>query len=105
MAFEDTATLEKVELKKPTPYNVVLSATRPVAQARLNQNVVMAILKTIFGQNDDTAISICGELFTTGKAIANTYTEEVANEKVIDAEKLILQAGQDLRPSAEPAAP
>lgn len=77
---KDKTVDKKKKLQPPPKYNVVI----------MNDDVtpmelVIAILMTVFKHNLDSASDLTMRVHEQGRAVAGTYSYEIAEQKVVDA--------------------
>lgn len=94
--MSDTMTQTKVELKKPSLFNVILH----------NDDVtpfdyVIFILENIFFKDSLEAIEVTNEIHRSRGGVAGTYTEEIAQQKIIDVETANSLNGYSLKVTME----
>ncbi|AUZ95447.1 ATP-dependent protease [Agrobacterium phage Atu_ph07] len=87
-AYNDTMVLERVEIAEPSLYDVLLHDDQ-----KTPLEFVGAVLINIFGKTEAEAIEIISEIESAGKAVAGTYTSEVADIKVDDVLSLAKSFG------------
>lgn len=63
---------------------------------------VVSLLVMVFGRNHQDAIVITDNIHQTGQAIANTYSREIAEQKLIESQQIILSAGHPLHLELRP---
>lgn len=88
---DDVETTEKTELKEPSMYKVIFH----------NDDVtpfdfVMEILYEIYNKTAEEALEITRLVHETGSGIAGVYTKEIAEEKVMETENVVMLSGYPL---------
>lgn len=96
MTATDTIEREKVELKRPTKWAVILH----------NDNVtpmdfVIELLCHVFGHSFENAADLMIKVHTKGKAAGGIYPHEVAEQKHADAEMFTRLAGLSFKLTLE----
>jgi len=82
---------EKVELKKPSNYIVILHN-----DDYTSMEFVVSILIKIFNKKGDEAINIMYDVHRKGKGIAGKYTRELAETKIKQVHQMARDAGYPL---------
>jgi len=93
----DILTAEKIEVKKPSMYRVIL-----INDDYTPQEFVVWVLENIFLKTKQVATTIMLEAHTTGKAIIGIYTYDIARTKVLNVIELAQENEHPLECSIEP---
>ena len=98
MSGSETDVLERIDVKEPSLWNVVL----------LNDDVtpmpfVVQILIEIFQKNSQDAYIIMMDIHEKEKGIAGTYYKEIALQKQVDTIRVSQEYGYQLKCSVEEA--
>lgn len=96
MAQTKTQSKTSTEIKYPSRYNVIFHNDDFTPM-----EFVIQLLIEVFGKNIDTAKKITMEIHNSGKAIAGTYSHEIAEQKVAEALVLTRYHGHSLKITAE----
>ena len=94
----DVVTERHTATHKPRAFHVVL-----YNDDYTTMDFVEAILVKIFHHSPSTASQLMLEVHTKGKAVAGTYTREIAETKQAEAVALARQQGHPLKCTVEPA--
>ncbi len=97
MAKTQTLTKTKVELKFPRRFNVILHNDDFTPM-----EFVIHLLVEIFNKNIDQAKDITLKIHNEGRAVAGTYSLEIAEQKVQEATIISRHSGHPLQISHEP---
>ncbi len=94
----DVVTEDDIGTRRPRAFNVIL----------LNDNYtsmefVVEILEVIFHHGKAAATKLMQDVHNNGRAVAGTYTYEIAETKATEAMSLARSDGHPLRCSIEPA--
>lgn len=76
-------TIEKIEIKKPKKYNVIL-----YNDDFTSFEFVINVLMTIFGHSAESAVLLTHTIHVAGAGVAGTYTYEIAEQKKLDTIEL-----------------
>jgi len=94
----DLLTEDDVAARTPRPFSVVLHNDNFTTM-----EFVVMILTSIFHHPPATATRLMQEVHHRGKAVAGTYTFEIAETKAAEAMMMARQSGHPLRCTVEPA--
>jgi ATP-dependent Clp protease adaptor protein ClpS len=94
----DVTAEQHTRTRKPRPYNVVLHN-----DDYTTMDFVEAILIAIFHHSRQASAQLMLEVHTKGKAVAGTFTREIAETKQAEAVALARQQGHPLKCTVEPA--
>lgn len=97
MANTKTQTKTKTDISYPNRYNVVFHNDDFTPM-----EFVIQLLIEIFNKDIDTAQEITMAIHEQGKAVAATYTMEIAEQKVSEAVVMVNYHGHPLKITAEP---
>jgi len=92
MAKESTSTISKTELMFPARYNVVF-----VNDDYTPMDFVIQILIEIFNRSINQAKDITLQIHEDGKAVAGTYSHEVAEQKHAESIMISRHHGHPLK--------
>tara|TARA_Y100000385_G_C12970509_1_gene583811 strand:+ start:609 stop:908 length:300 start_codon:yes stop_codon:yes gene_type:complete len=92
MAKESTSTISKTELMFPARYNVVF-----VNDDYTPMDFVIQILIEIFNRSINQAKDITLQIHEDGKAVAGTYSHEVAEQKHAESVMISRHHGHPLK--------
>lgn len=97
MAQTKTQSKTKTEIKYPSRYNVVFfnDDFTPI-------EFVIQLLIEVFGKNIETAKKITMDVHNDGRAIAGTYSYEIAEQKVSESLVICRYNGHNLTIKTEP---
>ena len=87
----DIKTVEKTELKEPSLYKVIFHNDDYTPF-----NFVVEILYRIYEKTPEEALEITSLVHETGSGVAGIYTKEIAEEKVMETENIVLLSGYPL---------
>jgi len=96
--MEDLKTREKVEVKIPKSYNVVL-----LNDDFTPMDFVVDVLMKIFGKNEEEAVRLTLEVHNKGKGIAGTYTRDIAETKALAAQQMAKAEEHPFKPEVQEA--
>lgn len=74
---EDIAVAEKIEIKEPSQYNIVVHNNDET-----DYNEVVYIVSKAFEMSEPDAFDIAKRVDTVGKGICGTYSKEIAETKL-----------------------
>ena len=92
------ATERHVTTKKPRPWNVILHN-----DDYTTMDFVQAILVTVFHHAPSSAAQLMLQVHHKGKAVAGTYTRDIAETKQAEAMAMARKNGHPLKCTVEPA--
>ncbi len=93
-----TDVLDKVEIKEPNLYNVIL-----LNDDATPMQFVVQILIEIFQHHPDSAFAVMMAVHEKGQGVAGTYYKEIAYQKEIDVTRLAQSYEYPLRVRVEQA--
>jgi ATP-dependent Clp protease adaptor protein ClpS len=85
-ANSDAAIKQKIRIKKPSQYNVLLHN-----DDFTTMDFVVFVLKSIFQKSEQEAIDLMLEIHNAGRAICGVYSREIAETKVNEVRELALK--------------
>jgi len=88
----------KVKVQRPKMYHIIF-----LNDDYTPMDFVVRVLEEIFFKSHDDALAIMLEVHHFGKAIVDTLTKEIADEKATDTMNIALSHGFPLRVIVEPA--
>jgi ATP-dependent Clp protease adaptor protein ClpS len=94
----DVATEDDVSVTTPRPFNVIMHNDNFTTM-----EFVVDVLVAVFHHPRAVAARLMQDVHVRGKAIAGTYTFEIAETKAQEAMALARKMGHPLRCSVEPA--
>ncbi len=97
-ASGEVLTERRIGTRTPRPYNVVL-----YNDDYTTMEFVVKILKSVFHHTTTAANRIMLKVHNQGKAIAGTYTKDIAETKVMETISEAKKHGHPLKCSVEPA--
>lgn len=92
------ATERHTVTKKPRPWNVLLHN-----DDYTTMDFVQTVLITIFHHNASSAAQLMLQVHHKGKAVAGTYTRDIAETKQSEAMVVARKSGHPLKCTVEPA--
>ena len=96
MSGSKTDVLDKVKIKEPNLYNVIL-----LNDDATPMQFVIQILIEIFQHDPQSAYEIMMSVHEKGSGLAGTYYKEIAYQKEIDVTKVATHTGWPLRVKVE----
>ncbi|MCP4679545.1 MAG: ATP-dependent Clp protease adaptor ClpS [Deltaproteobacteria bacterium] len=94
----DVITEDSIGTRKPRPFNVILYNDNYTSM-----EFVVEILEVIFHHTTAVATKLMQDVHNNGKAVAGTYTYEIAETKATEAMSLARRDGHPLKCAIEPA--
>ena len=99
LEFEgDILTEDDASTRTPRPFSVIMHNDNYTTM-----DFVTEVLMTIFHHSKEVATRLMEDIHLRGKAIAGTYTFEIAETKAQEAMALARKLGHPLKCSVEPA--
>jgi ATP-dependent Clp protease adaptor protein ClpS len=95
----EVLTEDDASTQRPRPHNVVLHN-----DDYTTMEFVQMILVAVFGHSHSSAAQLMLQVHMQGKAVAGTYTRDIAETKRSEAEALARGEGHPLKCTVEPAA-
>lgn len=95
----EVLTQDDTSTQRPRPYNVVLHN-----DDYTTMEFVQVILVAVFHHSHASAAQLMLQVHTAGKAVAGTYTLDIAETKRNEAEAMARGEGHPLKCTVEPAA-
>jgi len=95
----EVVTEDDASTKRPRPYDVVLHN-----DDYTTMEFVQTILVAVFGHSHSSAAQLMLQVHTQGRAVAGTYTRDIAETKSSEAEAMARGEGHPLKCTVEPAA-
>ena len=97
MAQAETVTREKIRIKKPSLFKVVLNNDN-----KTPMDFVIEVLMVIFHHDRATAEHITLDVHSKGKGTAGVYSFEIAEQKTAETTAVARQHGFPLTVNVEP---
>jgi ATP-dependent Clp protease adaptor protein ClpS len=91
MAYADTATKTRVDIKPPEEYKIVI-----FNDDYTPMTFVVELLTVVFGHNVSAAHNITMQVHEDGRGIAGVYYWEMAEQKLFEAERMIAMSEHPL---------
>jgi ATP-dependent Clp protease adaptor protein ClpS len=97
--FEDDVVVdEHVRTRKPKPHHVILHN-----DDYTTMDFVVTVLETIFNHPSPSAVALMQLVHEKGRAVAGTYSLEIAETKASETMSMARKNGYPLKCSVEPA--